>query len=348
MAPRRRHRPGPRATLALILGVICATAAVAAPVSIAQPTGDPYVALGDSYSSGEGLAPYLDGNAQDPAECDRSTASAYPDLVASTLGLPFTTGDFLACSGATTQDLVSSHLAAGATPTPVLGPSTKLVTLTIGGNDLNFVPTLEACVDGGFLLRLAGLLDHGCAYYEANFNGILGDLAASDSNNQPVDGVWGIPWIIRTIHALAPNATIAVGGYPRVFALTSSACWTGSVAAMLNVGGSPQIVNFPAVFSPATITTFTLLTAEFNATIAGVVAQAARTMPVVFANVAPLFTGHAISCSGAQTATSWIGSVTTALSNGQPQYNTPATSSFHPTTAGQLAYANAFLAAVGA
>jgi hypothetical protein len=222
------------------------------------------------------------------------------------------------------------------------------VTLTIGGNDLNFVPTLEACVDGGLLLRLAGLVPHVCAYYEANFGGILADLASPDADGQPIDGVWGIPWIIRRIHALAPNATIAVGGYPRVFALTSSACWTGSVAVTPDPANPSQVVNLPAIFSPQTVATFTLLTAETNATLAAVVVQAAGTMPVVFAGAAALFTGHGISCSGMQTATSWLGSVTTASSNGSLLYGTPATSSFHPTTAGQLAYAQAFLGALGA
>src|SRR5947199_354586 len=48
------------------------------PAAIAGIHGG-YVALGDSYSAGEGLPPFAPGTAQ--TNCDRSESSAYPDLL---------------------------------------------------------------------------------------------------------------------------------------------------------------------------------------------------------------------------------------------------------------------------
>src|SRR5262249_17776728 len=87
------------------------------------PTGDNYVALGDSYSSGVGTGSYtLD------AACKRSVYS-YPYLY--TQQHPGTTLSFVACSGAKTSDLLSKQVQA-------LSGTTTLVTMTIGGNDIGF------------------------------------------------------------------------------------------------------------------------------------------------------------------------------------------------------------------
>lgn len=100
-----------------------------------------FAALGDSYASGEGAhvsgQRYLPGS----GDCHRS-GSAYPRRLASRL----TTGDllFVACSGATTDDLARDQLPqlrAFAAAGPV-----DLVTVTIGGNDLGFRTALQRCV----------------------------------------------------------------------------------------------------------------------------------------------------------------------------------------------------------
>jgi len=335
-----------RAVYTVLLLAVC-VACVAAPATGSAgtaPAGDPYVALGDSYSSGEGLPPFLAADAADAASCDRSAAAAYPDLLATDLDLPFSSADFLACSGATTQDLVDSQLTQGGATTPALGPGTQLVTFTIGGNDLDFVPALTACVDGGLLLQLAGIVPHPCWYYAARAQLLLAALAAPDLNNQPIAGVWGIPWIVRAIHAAAPNATIVIGGYPRLFPASSAACLTGTLA----LGAFPALAAVPVAFSATVVEQFNAMADSLDATLAAIAAAAARTMPVSYANVAPLFTGHAVSCSGTQTAANWINSITTQpAAGGGLEYGVPAPSSFHPTAAGQVAYANAFLAALG-
>ncbi len=142
---------------------------VSATVSLAGVRAGAYVALGDSYASGEGNpgSGWVDrtGAAVDNVNatdgCDRS-AIAYPVLVARWLaargtGAPLS---FLACSGATTSDLypaspAASEGLAGAGGNHDEGPqlddsgelaSAQLVTVTVGGDDLHFVPVLFTCV----------------------------------------------------------------------------------------------------------------------------------------------------------------------------------------------------------
>ena len=69
----------------------------------------PYVALGDSYASGEGLSPYEPGTdvvaGAERNQCHRSDAQAYADL-SPPLVLPGVTDRaFWACSGATVGDM---------------------------------------------------------------------------------------------------------------------------------------------------------------------------------------------------------------------------------------------------
>jgi len=135
-------------------------------VTVAPPGANVYVALGDSYAAGEGNPgppnePWVDhdGNPAPSNGCDRS-AVGYPMLVKKWLdgdrSFPTMNLQFLACSGATTGDLWASD----ATAHGLKGPSTlapqqlldtgdlanaRVITVTIGGNDLNFADILSRC-----------------------------------------------------------------------------------------------------------------------------------------------------------------------------------------------------------
>ncbi len=102
-----------------------------------------YVALGDGYASGEGLAPYT--TPSDVNGCHRS-AQAYPQLLTavSTLGLGAPTN--VACSGATT----TTALNGGKEPSQLsaLQAPANLVTLTIGADDVNFLGLARSCMTG--------------------------------------------------------------------------------------------------------------------------------------------------------------------------------------------------------
>jgi hypothetical protein len=132
--------------------------------AIPRPLSGSMVALGDSFSSGEGTGSYLAGtdcsggifsrclapNATEPDYCHRSPF-AYPKLVSSDLGA--TSLDFRACSGAVVADLAAPVSIGGQgqwSEGPQLGrafpASTRLVTLSIGGNDIGFADVANQCV----------------------------------------------------------------------------------------------------------------------------------------------------------------------------------------------------------
>lgn len=99
-----------------------------------------YVALGSSFASGPGIEPILDGS------CGRS-GSNYAHLVAARLGYDLID---VTCGGAAVDDVLSRSqtLMTGGTVPPQLDalvPDADLVTITIGGNDIEYLLTLLRC-----------------------------------------------------------------------------------------------------------------------------------------------------------------------------------------------------------
>ncbi|MFC3495546.1 SGNH/GDSL hydrolase family protein [Glycomyces rhizosphaerae] len=138
-----------------------------------------YVALGDSYSSGTGTRDYFD------EECRRS-AKAYPQLLADGLGAEL---DFAACSGASTADLLATQLGS-------LDTETDLVTVTIGGNDIEWARAIKACITP--LLNCIDDIEASEVLVQTELPGLL-------------DGAYG------AIADRAPNADVYVLGYPHLF-----------------------------------------------------------------------------------------------------------------------------------
>lgn len=115
------------------------------PVAPPAPT---YVAMGDSFSSGEGNAPFEAGTNQNGVnECHRSPR-AYPRLSQQELNLGATA--FVACSGATTANVLYGGNAEGSwgalSQINALSGDTKIVTISIGGNDVAFESYALGCV----------------------------------------------------------------------------------------------------------------------------------------------------------------------------------------------------------
>jgi lysophospholipase L1-like esterase len=100
----------------------------------AYAAGPAYVALGDSYSAGNGAGNY-DANS---GNCHRSF-SAYPYLWKNAHA-PSSFAD-TSCSGAVTTDVTNYQLGP-------LNSSTGLVSITIGGNDAGFADAMTVCVTG--------------------------------------------------------------------------------------------------------------------------------------------------------------------------------------------------------
>jgi len=106
---------------------------------------DTYLALGDSYQSGEGAYNYEPGTNVSGNMCHRSTVS-YPYLITGLQTVPSNRVD-VACSGALIHNLSDGQN--GEPPQfNSLSPNDALVTIGIGGNDLGFSPILTACIKG--------------------------------------------------------------------------------------------------------------------------------------------------------------------------------------------------------
>ena len=100
-----------------------------------QPGGK-YVAMGSSFAAGPGIPDYYEAQ---PAPCYRSTQN-YAHQLAERLSLTLID---VSCSGATTAHLTGPR---GIIPPQLdaLTPDTRLVTITIGGNDLGYIGGLVA------------------------------------------------------------------------------------------------------------------------------------------------------------------------------------------------------------
>lgn len=106
------------------------------PAENALPAGSHYVALGSSYAAGAGIPPLASDR---PARCGASQAS-YPRLLAARLRLDLADAS---CGGATTAHLLGAWDELPAQVEAVMA-DTRLVTITAGGNDLNYMGLLFA------------------------------------------------------------------------------------------------------------------------------------------------------------------------------------------------------------
>ena len=137
---------------ALSLGVT--TMAVAQPAEAKPDRHSPaqvsrYVALGDSYASGEGLAPYENGTDSPPTNsCHRSRSQSYPELLEASTFRPFQNLTSVACSGAGTAALFADVPDRADEPAQLAAvtPDTTTVTMSIGGNDAGFAQVLAGCI----------------------------------------------------------------------------------------------------------------------------------------------------------------------------------------------------------
>lgn len=167
-----------------------------------SPPARNYIALGDSFSSGEGNPPFQSGTENN---CRRSSF-AYPQLLSISLNLNLK--NFAACSGATTADIDDEGPEDQIT---ALSPSTDIVTLTIGGNDVKFKDFATACT--------VSLCDFSTPAYQNIHNKISNELPGKLAETYEA---------INT--ATSNDARIYVVGYPHLAPAqmptgASSACW---------------------------------------------------------------------------------------------------------------------------
>jgi lysophospholipase L1-like esterase len=201
------HRRRVLATVTAVLAV--AGLAIGVTQAQAAPAISRYVALGDSYASG----PLIPTQSLNPVGCARSNHNYAGDLARS-LGIP-TLVD-VSCGGAETGDMTAGQSVALGTNAPqfdALTPSTDLVTVTIGGNDIGFTSILETCAADS----LTNPFGHPCRnHYTA---GGTDQLAAAVNATAPK-----VAAVLAGIRQRAPHAKVVVVGYLRILP-PSGGCW---------------------------------------------------------------------------------------------------------------------------
>jgi hypothetical protein len=298
-----------------------------------SPTSSPnYVALGDSYSSGEGNPPYEPGtDIKSLDECHRSEA-AYPLQLAVQLGMKL---KFRACSGAITDDIISPNPANGEPPQlSWLTSGTKIVTLTIGGDDAGFTEIMNRCVAGP---RTSWPFheDFGCAEDGAlNSHAATALAALAGKGSGWVQGrpIHSIRSVIEAIHDKAKSARIVVGGYPLLFG-PSQSTYTLFLAAPSHFVCAVGVPPFSVDYDDAKWINERGI--ELDSVIAGAVtaAHAQEHIPVKYAPATTPFRHHGL-CDKED---AWIHPLELDGLSG------PKKSSFHPTQDGQaLGYVAAF------
>jgi len=165
--------------------------------NVSFPTSLDLAALGDSYSSGEGNPPFIPGG----GACDRSS-EAWPVLLGKQDPAISPVAD-IACSGAESTALTGAFKGQPAQVTQLqnMKQEPDLVTLTMGGNDVGFASVLRDC----YLHNC--VKDHRLEHAQADINKESGTLVAD----------------YHAIKKAAPDATVVVVGYPRIFPPTEAA-----------------------------------------------------------------------------------------------------------------------------
>jgi hypothetical protein len=192
MLARRR----PNRIRQLLVAVVGAILALAFAVQVAQAAVSPlrYVALGDSYSAASGVLPIDLSSPQ----CLRSTRN-YPHVIAGATGAQLTD---VTCGAAETGDYFESQYPGVAPQLDAVKADTQLVTMTIGGNDSGvFINTIVSCGTAG--LTTLGQGSPCKDRYGSSFE---------DTTNTTT-----YPALVNSLNAVrakAPNAKVAILGYP--------------------------------------------------------------------------------------------------------------------------------------
>lgn len=180
---------------ATLLAATAPTGAAAAPEAERPDRGLRYVAMGDSYSAASGVLP-LDPQA-DP-RCLRSSRN-YPHVIARRIGARLTD---VTCGGADTTDYRKSQHRGVPPQYDALSRRTRLVTMTIGGNNEGvFIDSIIKC--GALGVSTAGRGSPCKDKYGSSF--------ADTVRKQTY------PALVRALRGVkrrAPRAEVAILGYP--------------------------------------------------------------------------------------------------------------------------------------
>jgi lysophospholipase L1-like esterase len=162
------------------------------------PSGRPdYVALGSSFAAGAGLGALDPGS---PILCARSV-DGYPQQLARLQRVRLVD---MSCGGAVTRHLLHGGQYFQGPQVRTITRATRLVTLTIGGNDVGYVADLSMLAarhTNSVFGRLVRWFWNGPRQPAARgYDQLRSDLIAT----------------LRTIHAAAPQAIVMIATYPTI------------------------------------------------------------------------------------------------------------------------------------
>jgi lysophospholipase L1-like esterase len=163
-----------------------------------------YVALGSSFAAGPQLGPLVSGS---PHACWR-TVENYPHVLAGAAGLHMVD---VSCGGATARNILEGGPFFQPPQIEAIGPSARLVTITVGGNDVGYIGDLGLLAwrnRAGMLGSLVRLIWKGPRQVDA----------------RPYDElVTRLMDIVASAHQRSPQALVVLVTYPQVLP-TSGTC----------------------------------------------------------------------------------------------------------------------------
>jgi lysophospholipase L1-like esterase len=192
----------------------------------------PYVALGDSYAAAAGVHPQVPDA---PATCSRSLEN-FAHVIADRIR-PRSFTD-VTCSGAKTVDFFSPQDPGVAPQLDAVTKKTRLVTMTIGGNDGDaFGSILNGCVTAS--LQSGSIFGNPC---EQQFGSTFTDIVADQIYPNIVSA-------LTAVREKAPHATVAILGYPRVMPDAGvPACYP---AMPISMGDVPYVTHWEETLNTA-------------------------------------------------------------------------------------------------
>ena len=313
---------------------------LAAAVTAGEIVVPRYIALGDSYSSGEGVPPFIWPTDTSIDTCHRSYG-AYPEQLDNP-AVTSTSVEFWACSGAQIRNFYDS--VAGELPQlqDLNGPQPTLVTLGVGGNDIGFARIVRTCTDVSvpffgqqnpdYHPNCGTFLDQPGQLQPDNLiNGLIwGNYNAQDNT------YYSLGRLYADVNSRAPIAQVYVVGYPNPLPLPYAV--TGDCQADVltesgnTVGFGPYHVQFTVHYGD--VNWMEKIEARLNSTIW----LSATDAGFNFVDNSQTLAGHGVC--GNQTD-HWIHGVVVKSSAG-----TASAWSFHPEYRGQTAIAGAVSSAM--
>ncbi|MGI5456463.1 SGNH/GDSL hydrolase family protein [Streptomyces sp. CA-249302] len=177
-----------KARLGLAADSVTTKSAAAGTASVTA-AGLDYVAMGSSFAAGPSIPPVQAGSGA--AACMRSSNN-YASIVARDTGAKLTD---VTCSGATTANILTTNQGSQPPQINAVTSATDLVTITIGGNDVNYLGSMVtySCQNSGG--TNCGTVDR------TAMNNALGAVTQRIEN------------VVNAVHARAPQARVLLVSY---------------------------------------------------------------------------------------------------------------------------------------